>query len=50
MAQPAITLRGLPPIAVHGPDPKSVPKAQLTHLRNLVDAATGKVLQAVNSP
>jgi hypothetical protein len=46
----AITLRGLPPIAAHGPDPKGVPKAQRTHMRNLVDAATGKVLQAVNSP
>jgi len=46
----AITLRGLPPIAAHGPDPKSVPKARRTHMRNLVDAATGKVLQAVNSP
>jgi hypothetical protein len=46
----AITLRGLPPIAAHGPDPKGVPNAQRTHMRNLVDAATGKVLQAVNSP
>jgi hypothetical protein len=46
----AITLRGLPPIAAHGPGAKDVPKAQRTHMRNLVDASTGKVLEAGNSP
>jgi hypothetical protein len=45
-----ITLRGLPPIAGQGPDPKSVPREQRNHMRNLVSADTGKVLQGGNSP
>jgi hypothetical protein len=46
----AITLRGLPPFAAHGPDPKSVPVWQRNHMRNVVDAVTGQVLFATNQP
>lgn len=46
----AITLRGLPPIPAHGPGGDSVPEWQRNHMRNLVDASTGKVLSATNSP
>src|SRR5258708_1372019 len=42
-----ITLRGLPPLPVRSP---SVPKWQRNHMRNVVDAMTGKVLFATNSP
>ena len=46
----AITLRGLPPFAAHGPDPNRVPVWQRNHMRNVVDAMTGQVLFASNSP
>ena len=46
----AITLRGLPPFAGHGPDPASIPVWQRNHMRNIVDAMSGKVLFATNSP
>ena len=46
----AITLRGLPPFAAHGPNPKGVAAEQRTSMRNVVDAATGKVLFATNVP
>ena len=46
----AITLRGLPPIPAHGPAGDAVPEWQRNHMRNLVDANTGKVLSATNSP
>jgi hypothetical protein len=46
----AITLRGLPPIPAHGPAADTVPEWQLNHLRNIVDADTGRVLSATNSP
>jgi hypothetical protein len=46
----AITLRGLPPFAGHGAHAKSVPEWQRNHMRNLVDAMTGQVLFATNSP
>jgi hypothetical protein len=45
-----ITLRGLPPIAAHGPGGDSVPVWQRNHLRNVVDDETGVNLFATNSP
>jgi hypothetical protein len=45
-----ITLRGLPPFEAHGPNPKGVAVERRTSLRNVVDAATGKVLFAANTP
>jgi hypothetical protein len=46
----AVTLRGLPPVAAHGPAGDEVPVWQRNHMRNIVDAATGAVLFATNSP
>jgi hypothetical protein len=46
----AITLRGLPPLPAHGPGGKAVPVWQRNHVRNVVDATTGQVLFATNSP
>jgi hypothetical protein len=46
----AITLRGLPPLPAHGAGGKGVPVWQRNHVRNVVDAATGQVLFATNSP
>lgn len=46
----AVTLRGLPPFAAHGAHGKNVPEWQRNHMRNVVDAATGQVLFATNSP
>ena len=46
----AITLRGLPPFPAHGPHGARVPVWQRTHMRNVVDAVTGQVLFATNSP
>lgn len=43
----AVTLRGLPPRPVRSP---SVPAWQRNHMRNVIDATTGKVLFATNSP
>lgn len=45
-----ITLRGLPPMTVRGPDAGSIPVWQRNHMRNVVDAETGDVLFATNSP
>jgi hypothetical protein len=45
-----ITLRGLPPIPAHGRAADTVPAWQRNHMRNIVDADTGKVLSATNSP
>jgi hypothetical protein len=46
----AITLRGLPPFPARGPHGDRVPVWQRNHMRNVVDAATGQVLFATNSP
>jgi hypothetical protein len=46
----AITLRGIPPLPARGPGAESVPVWQRNHIRNVVDAETGKVLFAKNSP
>lgn len=45
-----ITLRGLPPLPARGPGGDQVPVWQRNHMRNVVDATTGKVLFATNSP
>jgi hypothetical protein len=45
-----ITLRGLPPIAAHGPGADQVPIWQRNHMRNVVDDETGVNLFATNSP
>lgn len=45
-----VTLRGLPPIPAHGPYGDQIPIWQRNHMRNVVDAATGDVLFATNSP
>lgn len=46
----AITLRGLPPFSAHGPYADSVPEWQRNHMRNVLDATTGELLFAINSP
>jgi hypothetical protein len=46
----AITLRGLPPFSPRGRDPGSIPAWQRNHMRNIVDAMSGKVLAASNTP
>jgi hypothetical protein len=46
----AITLRGLPPFSPRGRDPGSIPAWQRNHMRNIVDAMSGKVLSASNTP
>lgn len=48
-----IELRGLPPYSVKGPpgfDSEAVPRWQRNHMRNVVDARTGRVLFANNLP
>jgi hypothetical protein len=45
-----VTLRGLPPIAAHGPHGDIVPVWQRNHMRNVVDDKTGMNLFATNSP
>jgi hypothetical protein len=45
-----VTLRGIPPIAAHGPHGDSIPVWQRNHIRNVVDDETGKNLFATNSP
>lgn len=46
----AITLRGLPPVEARGPHGNRIPVWQRNHMRNVVDAASGRVLFATNSP
>ena len=46
----AVTLRGIPPIQARGAAADSVPEWQRNHIRNVVDAASGQVLFANNSP
>ena len=46
----AITLRGIPPLPARGPAAESVPVWQRDHIRNVLDAESGKVLFAKNSP
>jgi hypothetical protein len=51
----SITLRGIPPRPVFGgppniPDDEKVPVWQRNHIRNIVDATTGKVLFSTTSP
>lgn len=46
----AITLRGIPPLQGHGPGADTVPVWQRNHIRNVVDARTGKCLFATNVP
>jgi hypothetical protein len=46
----AITLRGLPPFSARGREAESIPAWQRNHMRNIVDAMTGKVLSASNTP
>ena len=46
----AVTLRGLPPLPAHGRYGDQVPVWQRNHMRNVVDANTGEVLFATNSP
>ena len=46
----AITLRGLPPAPAKGRFGASVPAWQRNHMRNVVDAVSGQVLFATNSP
>lgn len=46
----AITLRGLPPLQPRGRAAQTVPLWQRNHMRNIVDAISGKVLFATNSP
>jgi hypothetical protein len=46
----AVTLRGLPPLQAHGAGAAGVPVWQRNHMRNVVDAITGKVLFATNTP
>jgi hypothetical protein len=46
----AITLRGLPPFSAHGPGADSVPVWQRNHMRNVLDAMTGQLLFATNTP
>jgi hypothetical protein len=45
-----VTLRGLPPIPAKGPQGDLVPAWQRNHIRNVVDAVTGKCLFATNVP
>lgn len=46
----AVTLRGLPPMPVEGPQGDAVPAWQRNHMRNVIDATTGEHLFATNSP
>jgi hypothetical protein len=46
----AVTLNGIPPLKPHGRGAETIPLAQLTHIRNIVDARTGKVLNATTVP
>jgi len=46
----AVTLRGIPPIQARGAAADSVPVWQRNHIRNVVDAVSGQVLFANNSP
>jgi hypothetical protein len=46
----AVTLRGLPPLEARGAGGAGVPVWQRNHMRNVVDAITGKVLFATNTP
>jgi hypothetical protein len=46
----AITLWGIPPLEAHGRGAKAVPVSQRNHIRNIVDARTGKVLNATTVP
>src|SRR5260370_39265372 len=46
----AITLRGLPPLPAHGRGAGRVPVWQRNQMRNVVDAVTGRVLFASNTP
>jgi hypothetical protein len=46
----ALTLRGLPPLTAHGPAGDSVPVWQRNHMRNVLDAMTGKMLFSTNTP
>jgi hypothetical protein len=46
----AITLRGLPPFSPRGRDIGSIPVWQRNHMRNIVDARSGKVISASNTP
>lgn len=45
-----VTLRGIPPLKPHGRHAETVPVWQRDHIRNVVDAMTGKCLFATNSP
>lgn len=45
-----ITLRGLPPRPAHGPGGDEVPVWQRNQMRNVVDATSGVVLFATNTP
>jgi hypothetical protein len=48
-----VQLRGIPAFTPFGPegfDPKSIPVDQRNHIRNLVDAMTGKWLEASTTP
>ena len=45
-----VTLRGLPPLAAHGPAGDQVPIWQRNHMRNVVDDESGTNLFATNSP
>ena len=45
-----ITMRGLPPRQAHGPGGDAVPVWQRDHMRNVVDAESGVVLFATNTP
>jgi hypothetical protein len=46
----AITLRGLPPMAARGSYGDTIPVWQRNHMRNVLDARSGEVLFATNSP
>jgi hypothetical protein len=45
-----ITFRGTPPHVPKGPDANKVPLTHLTHVRQVIDAVTGRVLTATNIP
>jgi hypothetical protein len=45
-----ITLRGLPPIPIGGPQEDAVPEWQRNHMRNVIDDVAGIVLFATNNP